>query len=243
MFNSTKRKRLAALNSTPAPAGQSQDAPTHRASEKKIPLNQQWWFSIITVLIALGGGLPGLYTLLNDKPKPNFKMLSLMTTNYSHPSDSTGSAWSKPAVMLFGYLSNSGKKPFFFTGVKATCVNKKTGNTYDLAGWTLPEESIESGANEEINITIDKPAEKDLFQIHDVKPLDAIPGIMLFTFPCTREELETNKNDLRVDITFLDLEENDYTSKVELSGGDGWGTTPATVLPAFGVHVRRKQAK
>ena len=145
---------------------------------------KEHWVALISLLIALFGGASGIIAIINYfRQKSNFKYtLAGIVLGESADNHSC-------MLLLSGTISNSGDKPLVPTTFD---LEVKIGKNWNKMSRRVIPNNLKLGSDE-INITVDKPWEKDLLKlkISVTQPAPAY-GFLMFTNKTLKKEAFMN---------------------------------------------------
>jgi hypothetical protein len=129
------------------------------------------WLAILSLIVALVGGVPGIVTIINhwrDVPRFSFSLAQWIS------GESISDDRTVPFIFLTGTASNPGKQPLL-----PACYELRLQvrtNEYQLERTLIPED-ISFGSERQI-IQVDKPWARDLQR----RPDSIVPGLPVLGF-------------------------------------------------------------
>jgi hypothetical protein len=161
------------------------------------------WLAILSIIIALTGGVPGLITIyrnfIKDRPILTYTLVNIITGSELNKLTNE----ERTMIFLVGTLSNAGNgllTPGYF-GLKGTINKKKLRLVKEIIRNDMYFDS------ESMNISLRNPAENDLQRFNSaISKGTPVAGNLLFlTSDITLDELTRNLNELELVLICVDI--------------------------------------
>ena len=191
------------------------------------------WIAILSLVVALIGGIPGIISVLNyfkDKPILSYRLVNLITGAYLDES----SGEEKTILFLTGTLSNEGSKvltPAYFE-LKGSLDGEKLKFEKRL----IPE-NVNFGSDRQSILATD-PSKNDLQKFNStISTGIPLHGYLLFyTSDIALDKLQKNLEKLKLILVCIDVFEKKYKVSINLQLNNGGGVE----YPKHGLKITTK---